>query len=365
MTKQKKEIYSEKLTQKPKRLYILDSLRIFAILGVVFIHVSSKSLELAGYDIQRVPLSLFLNQAARFAVPLFFLISGFVLEYNYQKLNLTQFFQKRLNKLAVPYIIWSIIYYITLNRHPLKELVSTDFVKQLLLGTSSIQLYFIPAIVILYLLFPVFHRYLSWFFKKWFIVLATIIQIILLLYDYYFKIPLPDPLRIALLNAYLFVMGMMFTQNYQNILSYIKQYIKTVLFLFVLSLIVIFYESRINYLNTKMIGFIGSQWRVTIYVYMLMVTALFVFWSQKWISKYENIIGKMSRLTFFVFFVHVLFISFFWHVIGSYLYSKTASHILENVLFDPTEFIIVVLLSFATSYVVSRIPKIAPLLGIG
>jgi len=56
----------------PQRNILIDLLRIIAIFGVIFIHISSRSLEQGGYDLLRLNSSFFFNQIFRFAVPMFF-----------------------------------------------------------------------------------------------------------------------------------------------------------------------------------------------------------------------------------------------------------------------------------------------------
>ena len=55
-------------------------MRAIAILAVILIHTTTRTLEATHYNLTSYPWTLLLNQVSRFAVPLFFLISGFVLE---------------------------------------------------------------------------------------------------------------------------------------------------------------------------------------------------------------------------------------------------------------------------------------------
>src|SRR5258708_3540298 len=90
----------------------IDLLRISAIIGVIFIHTTTKTLEASNYDLVKIPWTLFLNQIFRFAVPLFFMISGFVLELNYPfHVNYFTYLKKRCVRILMPYIFWSAIYY--------------------------------------------------------------------------------------------------------------------------------------------------------------------------------------------------------------------------------------------------------------
>src|SRR5260221_11166343 len=86
----------------------LDALRVISILAVVLIHTTTRHLEITHYDLVHTTFTLLLNQLSRFAVPLFFLISGFALEMSYKEdISYFSFLKKRLSKIFVPYIFWS------------------------------------------------------------------------------------------------------------------------------------------------------------------------------------------------------------------------------------------------------------------
>jgi surface polysaccharide O-acyltransferase-like enzyme len=68
-----------------ERIKSIDSLRGLSILAVLLIHTTTRTLEASNFNIVGFSWTLFLNQIARFAVPLFFLISGLVLEISYKE----------------------------------------------------------------------------------------------------------------------------------------------------------------------------------------------------------------------------------------------------------------------------------------
>src|SRR5882724_3283927 len=125
-------------------------MRVIAILAVVMIHTSTRVLEAAHYDLNGYNWDLLLNQISRFAVPLFFAISGFALEISYNShSNYLNFFKKRIIKIIIPYIFWSAFFYIFIYTNH-----DFNFLKALSDGSSSYQLYFIPALLFFYFLFP-------------------------------------------------------------------------------------------------------------------------------------------------------------------------------------------------------------------
>lgn len=146
------------------RIKEFDYLRAFCAFSVIVIHVT------AGYIDQESTAYVF-NQIARYAVPLFILLSGFGLGFSERKKNTTyfEFLKKRYNKILLPYFLWSIIYFVFSNRH---QIGSTDadvtklfslFIKQLYSGTSGtayVHLYFLVIMIQLYLVFPVLQKWL-------------------------------------------------------------------------------------------------------------------------------------------------------------------------------------------------------------
>ena len=94
-------------SQDKPHIKALDTLRTISILAVLLIHTTTKLLEFTQYDLNTYAFSLLLNQLARFAVPLFILISGFVLELNYDyHTGYRAYLKKRVSRILIPYLFW-------------------------------------------------------------------------------------------------------------------------------------------------------------------------------------------------------------------------------------------------------------------
>ncbi|MBP1965698.1 acyltransferase [Paenibacillus aceris] len=142
------------------KIHEMDIVRALAILAVVLIHsTSDATLEPTEGSLSQM-IFYAINRACQFAVPLFILISGFVLFYQYYdnwngKLA-CKYFRKRLWRVAFPYVVWSSFYYmfyqyisksgIKINLH--------EFFVSFQWGEIGYHLYFMILILQFYLLFP-------------------------------------------------------------------------------------------------------------------------------------------------------------------------------------------------------------------
>ncbi len=350
----------KKIEAKKEYNIPIDYLRVLAILAVIFIHTTTKTLEVGNYDIQHLGWSLFLNQIFRFAVPLFFLISGFVLELNYRSnLDYKTYFKKRISKILIPYLFWSIFYNSIIFKFP----IDLSFLYQLLAGDASYQLYFIPTLLIFYILFPFIHHIKKFIVKRTIIIPLLIIEVILLSVDYYHHVFfLLTPIRIALLNFAPFLLGIIACHHEKAVLQFVKQKFWFLLLLLIILMGAVFYESYLYYFFTKNLDAIYSQYRPLMLLYTLVLGSLlyFVFFTCRY---YQKTILYLSRLSFFVFFVHVAILYLYWYTIGIRVVTASHGKILEQLWYDPFVFLFVTCLSFAIAAICHKIPKLRLLTG--
>jgi len=326
----------------------IDLLRILATISVIIIHVTTKILEISGNNLLGFPFAMFFNQAFRFAVPLFFFISAFVLELNYpQKFNYFNYLKKRFTRLFIPYLLWSIVYYFVI--YPNHQ---QSFFFALFLGDSSYQLYFIPTLFIFYLFFPLLHRYVKFFSSRFIIILFTLLQIIFLSIDYYFRpLSLPYPLAVFFLNFAIFVYGAIASQNQILIKKITQKYKYVFLTLSLLFSFLIFWQGTSTYLQTGNYLSYYSQWRPSIFFYTIIVTSL-LFYIFSRLDFNPNFIKKIASYSFFVYFVHVIFIE------ASFKYLPPS--LLSYFIFPLAA---TTILSYLSAYIVSKLPRISKFLG--
>lgn len=340
------------------RSYAIDFLRLVSILGVIAIHTSTSFLD------RSTPLTLqfyivhAVNQLTRFSVPLFFAISGFLLTSRYANISsLKKFYNRRFSKIIIPYIFWTLVYYLIIFPNPIFSLFSFNFLNNLLTGDASYQLYFIPVIILLYLIFPFIVTYKKLFFSKIFVFSFIIIEAIILSATYYSNTNLPiyPPIRNTLLNLLPFFIGCYAALNKNELAEFVKKYS---LFLVLISLfagLVIILESLFLFKATRNADFIRNQWRVSVMIYALSVGALGGYYYNKFFHKWNHIIHRLSGLSFGVFFIHIVFLNY---AVGYIDVLK-----INNLFFQFIAYLTVYALSFVTIYFASKIKLLGKLVG--
>lgn len=145
-----------------ERLIEYDLLRIIAALAVIVIHVTAR------YDLGSSLLVFVGNQATRNAVPMFIIMSGFVLYFadQHRWLPVQLFLSRRFGRVLNPYIIWTIIYVLATaffyrQFWPNWQAFAISLAKHLMFGTGFFHLYFLIIIFQLYLLYPLLRIWLK------------------------------------------------------------------------------------------------------------------------------------------------------------------------------------------------------------
>lgn len=286
-------------TQKIPHDFAIDLLRLIAILAVVGIHTTTLSLQLEGKGIH-ANIAFFLNQILRFAVPLFFLISGFILYKTNHQRPAKEFIYKRLKKIALPYVVWSAFYYLVVFPHQ-----APNFFTTLLGGTAAYHLYFIPTLCIFYALFPFIIRFSTILLHPLFLLFTCIAELYLLQQAYYhIPVEISSPVSVALLNSGMYVLGIALSK-YQPIWEHVLNTYRTLfLSLTILLAFIVFYQGISQYRLTHNYQRYYSQWRPTVFVYTLCLTSTFYSYTSTLLRSAVPI-SYLASLSFFVFFIHV------------------------------------------------------------
>ncbi|WP_423799694.1 acyltransferase [Neobacillus sp. SAB-20_R2A] len=95
------------------QIYYFDWLRVFATIAVVTIHVTANYVSTiqSGQEFTWV-LGNFFETISRWSVPGFVMISGALLLKDEKEIPYWDFLKRRLSKVAIPFVGWSVIFYI-------------------------------------------------------------------------------------------------------------------------------------------------------------------------------------------------------------------------------------------------------------
>jgi len=141
-----------------KHYYYLDFLRIISAYGVVMIHLSAMGER--HYNISSISWMIdnIFSSISRFAVPVFFMVSGCIFLDPKKNITYTLLWKKYIKKIIIFFLIWSSVYtgLITVMNYPFlfnKEAIKY-FITATLSGDNTFQFWFLFVLVGLYLITP-------------------------------------------------------------------------------------------------------------------------------------------------------------------------------------------------------------------
>jgi surface polysaccharide O-acyltransferase-like enzyme len=141
-----------------ERIEELDIIRGMAFLAVVLQHATGAYIRRPETVMEEAVVFGILFNLAKFAVPAFVFITGFVLFYNYyEKLHVPSFLRKRGMDILLPYLLWTLLYDIYYHGVPAFSWQwAQELAGSLLSGSGGYHLWFVVMIFQFYLLYPCF-----------------------------------------------------------------------------------------------------------------------------------------------------------------------------------------------------------------
>lgn len=173
---------------KEKLLYI-ELLRWISALSVILLHVISESfINSAIYGTRSWIAVNIINSFCRFGVPVFFMISGFLLLGRGLDEGPWAFWRKRLSRLVLPLLFWSAAYFVA-EKISLKEQITLGTLSEFLFDFVGMQteyhLWFLYTMIILCLLIPVLRPFFKdaplsriWYFLVTITLFTTVFPLI-------------------------------------------------------------------------------------------------------------------------------------------------------------------------------------------
>ncbi|MBQ7837739.1 MAG: acyltransferase family protein [Clostridia bacterium] len=140
---------------KNNRIVYMDVLRIFAVFSMMLLHVAGSlwsKTDVATADWQAFNIY---DSFARFCVPVFIMLSGAMFLDNSREFSMKKVLKKNVLRLACAFVFWSLIYSVVMMCVT-KNYTFEYWIESFLCGRY--HLWFVPAIIGLYLVTPFLRR---------------------------------------------------------------------------------------------------------------------------------------------------------------------------------------------------------------
>lgn len=333
-----------------KRLIYVDLIKIIAIIGVIFIHVSAEYWYKVPITSNRWEAMNLWNAIGRCGVDIFVMCSG-VLFLSKKELSYKDLFKKYIPRLLIAFITWTFIY----------SLIKADFnITQSFLalkkGLPRAHLWFLIMIIGIYLVLPIIRIFIKNARKKdieYFLLLFFIIQGTLpFLQEFecfnwiknYYKHIHP-----AMITGYIgyFVLG--------YYLNEYKTSNKNKIIIVVLGAISIVATVLLNLNEARQLSKPTTVFFNNLYINIgLYSTAVFLIVKEfcdkvRFNEKSKKIISKVGSLIFGVYLIHM--------IVNDILNSYDVNSLMCNTYISiPTVSIIIFIISLGLTYIISKIP---------
>ncbi|MFP4164728.1 MAG: acyltransferase [Chitinispirillaceae bacterium] len=311
------------------RLLWPDLLKTLAILAVITIHSAAPLLiryNQAGENYWWTA-NLF-NSLSRWCIPVFFMLSGAFLIPK-AHLSLTQFFKKRVQRIIVPFILWSFIYFLWRIHVNGEELQLVQFFPMLIQQPVYYHLWFFYVLIILYLFAPVLGVYFScgrksnafYFFLLW-LLSASILPLLQIYFDLNFHFPDSSE------NSPYYFLGYFFIGLMLRDITLQKREVPFFILLFLIGLLLTAYGT-FDMVTANEGTFRGIFYRYNSPNVFLMAVSLFVLIKSIPLSQNRSQINLPERLASCVpgiFLVHAMIIAIYKQGMLGFTLSETMYH---------------------------------------
>ncbi|NOR44583.1 MAG: acyltransferase family protein [Candidatus Delongbacteria bacterium] len=333
----------------------INILRGFAIVAVVIIHITSYFSQIGTFSALPVTIAS-IDIFSQFAVPMFILISGIVLSLRYDgEYSIKTFYKKRINRILVPYIIWSLIY-IAIAFIGNSDILATEIIFKLFTGTAFYHLWFFFLIFQLYLFFPFYRKFIKG--KSFFVI--VFILILQIAFNHY-KIGLIENeqlsivfKRLFLSHIFYFSLGIWIADNIKKVEKLLSKlnYLSNSFLLLVIvwgSYIFSYNWLAINNHFFEQLPMLMIIEKITLpLLYVLIFIALYYFATKISSLKIRNSMEIISRYSFGIYLSHALILFALIRAL------KKVSILPDNVLFYVLTFIGTIVFSWLFCFITEK-----------
>jgi surface polysaccharide O-acyltransferase-like enzyme len=270
----------------------------------------SKIVYFSGLPVVLSSIDIF----AQFAVPMFILLSGIVLSLRYDgEYSVIMFYKKRINRLLIPYVIWSIIY-IIVNIISNPDLSISRMIFMIFTGTAYYHLWFFFLIFQLYFIFPFYRKLL----KDRSILIIFITFVIQILFNHY-KIGIVEDVHIALIikrlflsHIFYFSLGIWVADNINKVEILLSKTNKYAVLILLMLAVHISYVFSFNWLAVNNHFFEAFNTLIILekillpLLYVLIFIVLYLFSVRLRSTKFKNFMEVISKYSFGIYLSHAL-----------------------------------------------------------
>lgn len=341
----------------------LNTLRAWAIIGVIAIHVSMNFTKFTQFSWLPVTLAT-IDIYAHFAVPLFVAVSGFLLAMKYDgNYRIGTFYKKRINRIFYPFFIWSIIY-LLLEPSNFNDPVRVAL--KIFTGSAYYHLWFFFLIIQLYFIFPFLRKALK---NKNISVLILILAIQVIFRQ--FKTGLFDSEDLSLIFESLFFtyifyfsLGIWINDNIGKVEKSLSKITTSKNNLIFSISILISFAFSYNWLAVhnsffEKITFLGLLEKIILpFVFIMIFINLIRLSDSIRSGKVTYILNILAKYSFGIYLSHALILRILVKIMSK------VNVTYEDLSFYALSFVFTMIFSYIFCYVIERTPVSKPLLGI-
>lgn len=195
------------MEQQSKRILYLDFLKVMAIIGVIAIHVVQPDVIWGMKNPEMWWASNIINNVVRWAVPVFFMISGVLILNDSRVDDSLSYIGKKFVVIGIPFLLWSVIYsafkhfYIQKEAFDLVSYIGV-VIYEMIYNEAYVHLWFIYDLFILYLISPFLRKIvknstskeLAYWLTLWFI--TSVVHLMINQSVVLFELELPSYMKL-------------------------------------------------------------------------------------------------------------------------------------------------------------------------
>lgn len=345
------------------RSSVIDQLRIIAAFAVIIVHVAGDLLLEGTSGSYKWWVGNITDSILRWCVPVFVLISGTLLLDPLKKEAASQFYLKRIKRIFIPLVFWS-IFYICYQMFHSKFFTINQAIKLVVQGRPYNHLWYLYMMLGLYIFTPVFRLTIQGMSKKLFLTLTILLLIMSAMEEVLSKFYFGSPGTTSGIVMFLPYIGYFFAGGFIR-----KFGIKKIKFIFLgasfcicaLVIIICTYIFTLFSIDQNKYYFYSFT---NPFVAILSIS-IFIFFRQlsdlniSWIAKIGPFINKIAPATFGIYLIHPFIIDIIVKLKinfpSFYPHDPIAGLILSSLL--------IFYISMHFTLFIQRIPKIKSIVG--